>query len=204
MAADKVLKKMHEDYDDRFNQLLKAVGNYTVSTELPILKEAYNFSLEAHKSQRRYYGEPYFDHLYEVANILTELKMDSTTIAAGFLHDSVEDTGVHLDEIEEKFGHEIAVLVDGVTKIGELKFESREKRQAETFRKMLLSMAKKSNHTTKTDSRMVDTHRPPGNRFSIAVSISSRENLPERSIPRTYPLTGNCPRKSASNPESWI
>ena len=75
MAADKVLKKMHEDYDDRFNQLLKAVGNYTVSTELPILKEAYDFSLEAHKSQRRYSGEPYFDHLYEVANILTELKI---------------------------------------------------------------------------------------------------------------------------------
>ena len=68
--------------------------------------------------------------------------MDSTTIAAGFLHDAVEDTGVHLDEIEEKFGHDISVLVDGVTKIGELKFESREKRQAETFRKMLLSMAK--------------------------------------------------------------
>ena len=73
---------------------------------------------------------------------MSELKMDSTTIAAGFLHDSVEDTGVHLEEIEEKFGHDISVLVDGVTKIGELKFESREKRQAETFRKMLMSMAK--------------------------------------------------------------
>jgi GTP pyrophosphokinase len=142
MAVDKVLKKLHNTYDERFKKLLSAVGDYTISTEIPILKEAYNFSIEAHKNQRRYSGEPYFDHLYEVATILAELKMDSTTIAAGFLHDSVEDTGVHLDEIEEKFGEEISILVDGVTKIGELKFESREKRQAETFRKMLLSMAK--------------------------------------------------------------
>jgi len=142
MATDKVTKKLHDTYDERFDKLLSSVAEYTINSEIPLLKEAYNFSIEAHKSQRRYSGEPYFDHLYEVATILSELKMDSTTIAAGFLHDSVEDTGIHLDEIEEKFGHEIAVLVDGVTKIGELKFESREKRQAETFRKMLLSMAK--------------------------------------------------------------
>jgi GTP pyrophosphokinase len=142
MAVDKVLKKLHDTYDERFKKLLSAVGEYTIASEIPVLKEAYNFSMEAHKNQRRYSGEPYFDHIYEVASILTELKMDSTTIAAGFLHDSVEDTGVHLEEIEEKFGEEIAILVDGVTKIGELKFESREKRQAETFRKMLLSMAK--------------------------------------------------------------
>ncbi len=142
MATDKVLKKLHDTYDRRFKKLLSVVADYTIATELSILKEAYNFSIGVHKNQRRYSGEPYFEHLYEVATILSELKMDSTTIAAGFLHDSVEDTGVHLDEIEEKFGHEISVLVDGVTKIGELKFESREKRQAETFRKMLLSMAK--------------------------------------------------------------
>ncbi len=142
MATDKVLKNLHDTYDRRFKKLLSAVADYTIPADLVVLKEAYKFSIEAHKNQRRYSGEPYFEHLYEVATILSELKMDSTTIAAGFLHDSVEDTGVHLDEIEEKFGHEISVLVDGVTKIGELKFESREKRQAETFRKMLLSMAK--------------------------------------------------------------
>jgi len=142
MAIDKVLKKLHDTYDARFKELLSSVADYTISAEIPVLKEAYNFSIEAHKNQRRYSGKPYFDHLYEVATILAELKMDSTTIAAGLLHDSVEDTGVHLEEIEEKFGQEIAILVDGVTKIGELKFESREKRQAETFRKMLLSMAK--------------------------------------------------------------
>jgi GTP pyrophosphokinase len=142
MATDKVIKNLHNTYDSRFKELLSEVAKYTIAAELSILKEAYNFSIEAHKNQRRYSGEPYFEHLYEVATILSELKMDSTTIAAGFLHDSVEDTGVHLEEIEEKFGHDISVLVDGVTKIGELKFESREKRQAETFRKMLMSMAK--------------------------------------------------------------
>jgi len=142
MATDKVIKNLHDTYDGRFKKLLSAVAKYTIAAELSILKEAYNFSIEAHKNQRRYSGEPYFEHLYEVATILSELKMDSTTIAAGFLHDSVEDTGVHLEDIEEKFGHDISVLVDGVTKIGELKFESREKRQAETFRKMLMSMAK--------------------------------------------------------------
>jgi GTP pyrophosphokinase len=142
MAVDKVLNNLHETYDKRFEKLLSSVAEYTIPAEIPVLQEAYNFSIEAHKNQRRYSGEPYFDHLYEVATILTELRMDSTTIAAGLLHDSVEDTGVHLDEIQEKFGEEIAILVDGVTKIGELKFESREKRQAETFRKMLLSMAK--------------------------------------------------------------
>ncbi len=142
MATDRVLKKLHEDYDNRFEKMLAGVTDYTIPAEIPILQKAYEFSLEAHKNQRRYSGEPYFEHIFEVANILSELRMDSTTIAAGFLHDSVEDTGVHLEEIEEKFGHEISVLVDGVTKIGELKFESREKRQAETFRKMLLSMAR--------------------------------------------------------------
>jgi len=142
MATDKVIKNLHNTYDSRFKELLSEVAKYTIAAELSILKEAYNFSIEAHKNQRRYSGEPYFEHLYEVATILSELKMDSTTIAAGFLHDSVEDTGVHLEDIEEKFGHDISVLVDGVTKIGELKFESREKRQAETFRKMLMSMAK--------------------------------------------------------------
>ena len=142
MSTDKILNKLHEKYDTRFEQMLKTVSEYTIPEELPVLKKAYEYSLSAHKNQQRYSGEPYFDHLYEVANILSGLKMDSTTIAAGFLHDSVEDTGIDLPEIEELFGKEIAALVDGVTKIGELKFESREKRQAETFRKMLLSMAR--------------------------------------------------------------
>ena len=142
MASEKYLKKLHEEYDPRFEQLLASVGEYTQPSDLDVLKKAYEFSIKAHKNQQRYSGKPYFDHLFEVASILADLKMDSTTIAGGLLHDSVEDTGIPLVEIAERFGDEIAVLVDGVTKIGELKFESREKRQAETFRKMLLSMAR--------------------------------------------------------------
>ena len=142
MSNDKLINKLHTQYDGQFEKMLTYVTEYAKKSNVPLLRRAYEFSLEAHKKQRRYSGEPYFDHLINVAQILAELRMDSTTIAAGLLHDSVEDTGIHLDEVEENFGSEIALLVDGVTKIGELKFESREQRQAETFRKMLLSMAR--------------------------------------------------------------
>jgi GTP pyrophosphokinase len=141
VAEDKILKKIHGVYDTMFDALLKQVSNYSKTRDLSVLKNAYNFSIDIHKEQRRYSGEPYFDHVFRVAEILAELKMDSTTIAAGFLHDSVEDTGINLEEIQERFGDDVALLVDGVTKISELKLESREERQAETFRKMLLSMA---------------------------------------------------------------
>ena len=120
--------------------MINQISDYSKSKNLSLLKKAYNYSIDVHKSQRRYSGEPYFDHVFRVAEILTELRMDSTTIAAGLLHDSVEDTGVNLDEVRELFGEDVALLVDGVTKISELKLESREERQAETFRKMLLSM----------------------------------------------------------------
>jgi GTP diphosphokinase / guanosine-3',5'-bis(diphosphate) 3'-diphosphatase len=141
MSEEKILKQIHNKYDPLFESLIKRVSDYSKSKDLSVLKNAYNFSVDIHKTQRRYSGEPYFDHVFQVAEILTELKMDSTTIAAGLLHDSVEDTGVNLDEVRERFGEDVAVLVDGVTKISELKLESREERQAETFRKMLLSMA---------------------------------------------------------------
>ncbi len=142
MPTEKLIKKLHEEYDERFEAILASIVEYSIDSDIELLRNAYDFSIRAHKNQQRYSGKPYFDHLFEVANILVDLRMDSTTIAAGLLHDSVEDTGIPLEEIEERFGSEIAVLVDGVTKIGELKFESREKRQAETFRKMLLSMAR--------------------------------------------------------------
>ncbi len=142
MPAEKLIKKLHEEYDGRFEAIIASVSEYSIDSDIETLRDAYNFSIRAHQTQQRYSGRPYFDHLFEVANILADLKMDSTTISAGFLHDSVEDTGIPLEELEEQFGTEIAALVDGVTKIGELKFESREKRQAETFRKMLLSMAR--------------------------------------------------------------
>jgi len=141
MSNEKIIKKLHEQFDDRFESLLKNINKYSKKSDIDMIRHAYNFGLDAHKKQRRYSGEPYFDHCLNVAEILTELKMDITTITAGILHDVVEDTGVDLEEISEKFGEVIANLVDGVTKIGELKLKSQEQRQAETFRKMLVSMA---------------------------------------------------------------
>ncbi len=141
MLNEKIVKKLHNQFDDRFESLLKNINKYSKKSDIDMIRHAYNFGLDAHKKQRRYSGEPYFDHCLNVAEILAELKMDSTTITAGILHDVVEDTGVDLEEIAEKFGEVIANLVDGVTKIGELKLKSQEQRQAETFRKMLVSMA---------------------------------------------------------------
>ncbi|MFQ5632909.1 MAG: RelA/SpoT family protein, partial [bacterium] len=107
-----------------------------------LVKKAFFFAKEAHKNQLRKSGEPYFDHPVWVAKILTDLKLDFVTVIGGLLHDVVEDTGVTLAEVEEEFSAEIALLVDGVTKISVLKFDSVEQRQAENFRKMILTMVK--------------------------------------------------------------
>lgn len=129
-------------YKKTFDGLLRKIKRYSPKANTDMLLYAFEFSLEAHKDQLRKSGEPYFVHCLEVAKILTELKLDSTTIAGGLLHDVAEDTGVSIVEVEEKFGSEVAQLVDGVTKISELRFDSLEERQAENFRKMLLSMVK--------------------------------------------------------------
>jgi GTP pyrophosphokinase len=130
-------------YEKTFRWILRKLrrySNHTVNVEL--LTEAFHYAQEAHKNQLRKSGAPYFEHCLEVAKVLCDLRMDYFTIAGGLLHDVVEDTGVSIGEVEEKFGKEIAVLVDGVTKISELKFDSLEARQAENFRKMLLSMVR--------------------------------------------------------------
>ncbi|MGH7598864.1 MAG: HD domain-containing protein, partial [bacterium] len=130
-------------YEKTFRWILRKLrrySNHAVNAEL--LTNAYAFAQESHKNQLRKSGAPYFEHCLEVAKVLCDLRMDYFTIAGGLLHDVVEDTGVSIGEVEEKFGKEIAVLVDGVTKISELKFDSLEARQAENFRKMLLSMVR--------------------------------------------------------------
>ncbi|MFQ5751383.1 MAG: HD domain-containing protein, partial [bacterium] len=109
---------------------------------MSLLQDAFDFGYEAHKDQLRKSGEPYFVHCLEVAKILLELKMDPITIVGGLLHDVVEDTGINIEEVQEKFGTDVALLVDGVTKISELRFDSLEQRQAENFRKMIISMVK--------------------------------------------------------------
>src|SRR3989475_1017554 len=96
----------------------------------------------SHKGQQRASGEPYLSHPLQVAGLLVDFKMDVTTVTAGLLHDGLEDTSATKVDLEREFGKEIADLVDGVTKLGKLAFSSREERQAENFRKMLVAMAR--------------------------------------------------------------
>ena len=106
-----------------------------------LVKKAYRYSAKAHQKQKRYSGAPYTSHLLEVAKILANLELDVITIAAGILHDIIEDTDTSLSSIEEEFGEEIAMLVNGVTKLSKISFKTREEQQAENFRKMFLAMA---------------------------------------------------------------
>jgi len=124
----------------RFETLLEKVRSYSPEADLELLRRAYVFSALEHKGQVRHSGEPYLVHPLEVADFLADMKMDVVAVAAGLLHDVVEDTLTTPERIAELFGPEIAHVVEGVTKIGAIPFSSSEERQAENFRKMLLAM----------------------------------------------------------------
>src|SRR3954447_8649223 len=124
----------------RFETLLEKVRSYSPEADLELLRRAYVFSAFEHKGQVRHSGEPYMVHPLQVADFLADLKLDVVAIAAGLLHDVVEDTLTTPERINELFGPEIAHVVEGVTKIGAIPFSSSEERQAENFRKMLLAM----------------------------------------------------------------
>ncbi len=133
---------MEEKYKIALRNLIRKIKKYNSVFDVALLKKAYEFSYDAHREQLRRSGDPYFEHPYNVADILADLKMDLITICGALLHDVAEDTGVSLDVVREEFGDDIAGLVDGVTKISELKFANIEARQAENFRKMIISMVK--------------------------------------------------------------
>jgi len=122
--------------------LIEEIPKYQPGADLDLLARAYRFSEASHQGQQRASGEPYLSHPLAVANLLVNFKMDVTTVTAGLLHDVLEDTSTTKADLEREFGKEIAELVDGVTKIGKLAFSSREERQAENFRKMLVAMAR--------------------------------------------------------------
>ena len=133
------------EYPKQFMELYEQVNNVSDDDSDNIkrlLWEAFDFGITHHEGQKRKSGEPYFNHCVEVAKILAGWKMDHNTIIGGLLHDSVEDTGASLADIREKFGEDITNLVDGVTKLGGIKFSSRAEKQAGNFMKMLLSVAK--------------------------------------------------------------
>jgi GTP diphosphokinase / guanosine-3',5'-bis(diphosphate) 3'-diphosphatase len=124
----------------RFRDLMKTLRANRPNDNLEIVKKAYEFSQKHHAGQSRASGEPYLVHPLEVACVLAEMKMDAISIAAGLLHDSVEDTSVTIVDIRKEFGEQVAHIVEGVTKISQIDFSSREEQQAENLRKMMLAM----------------------------------------------------------------
>lgn len=123
-------------------QLEEKVKIYNPNANFEYLKKAYDFAREAHKTQSRASGEPYFIHPFNVAMILADLKLDVISIAAGLLHDVVEDTPITSEMITAEFGSTMGLLIDGVTKLSKLSFKSKEEFAAENLRKMLFALIK--------------------------------------------------------------
>ncbi len=124
----------------RFRELMKKLRENRPNDDLEIVKKAYDFSQKHHAGQTRASGEPYLVHPLEVANVLADMKMDTVSVAAGLLHDAIEDTPVTNDDIEKEFGKQVAHIVEGVTKISKIDFSTTEEAQAENLRKMMLAM----------------------------------------------------------------
>ena len=125
----------------RLNDITSKLLSYHPKADVSLVEKAYVYSAKVHQGQIRLSGEPYLSHPLEVAHILTQMKMDVVSVAAGFLHDAIEDTAAELSEVERLFGKETANVVDGVTKISKMQFSTREEQQAENMRKMILAMA---------------------------------------------------------------
>src|SRR5580693_5310671 len=123
-------------------ELIGRVRTYQPSADVDLIKRAYDYSYRMHSGQTRKSGDPYFVHPANVAGVIADLRLDTASVCAGLLHDVVEDTLVSLDDVEKQFGGEIATLVDGVTKLSKINFTSKEDRQAENFRKMVVAMAR--------------------------------------------------------------
>lgn len=124
----------------KFRELLKRMREYRPQDDLDIVRRAYDYSQRVHSGQTRASGEPYLVHPLEVALVLAEMKMDPVAVAAGLLHDSVEDTSTTIVDIRKEFGEQVAHIVEGVTKISQIDFATHEEQQAENLRKMMLAM----------------------------------------------------------------
>ena len=143
--ADAAVKTMHDFTSPEvlYKELINSVLKYHPSTDISMIEKAYKVASEAHEGQKRKSGEPYIIHPVCVAIILADLELDKETIVAGLLHDAVEDTWMTYEEVEKEFGSEVALLVDGVTKLGQLSYSAdKVEVQAENLRKMFLAMAK--------------------------------------------------------------
>lgn len=125
----------------QFEDILSKLKSYDTSTNVELVRKAFDYCMESHGSQMRASGDPYYTHPIAVAQILTEMRLDHYSVITGLLHDTVEDTLASLDEIKKQFGEGIANLVDGVTKLSQLELQSEKTKQAENFRKLVLAMS---------------------------------------------------------------
>src|SRR5437868_8323568 len=123
-------------------EICSSVSGYDPAADIGLIERCFDFASERHSGQRRRSGEPYVVHPVGVARIISDLRLDVPSVCAGLLHDCVEDTSATADDIGRLFGQEIQFLVEGVTKLGQIPWTTREERQAENFRKMLLAMAR--------------------------------------------------------------
>ena len=130
-----------EDQNVTIEEFFEYLQSYLDEKQIALVKKAYEFAAKKHADQKRRSGEPYIIHPTQVAYILAQMKMDEETLAAAFLHDVVEDTDTTLQQLKEMFGAKVAMLVDGVTKLGKIEYISKEERQIENYRKMFLAMA---------------------------------------------------------------
>src|SRR5262252_5366622 len=124
------------------DQLIERIRTYQPSVDANLIQRAYDYSYRMHAGQRRKSGQPYIVHPVSVAAIIADLRLDGASVCAGLLHDVVEDTLATTDDLTKEFGVEVAELVDGVTKLSKINFTSKEDRQAENFRKMVVAMAR--------------------------------------------------------------
>ena len=129
------------------DEIIEAVLKYQPHANVELIRRAYELANAAHAGQKRASGEEYIIHPLNVAKILTELMIDATTISAALLHDVVEDTTYTEEQMAEIFGKEVAMLIDGVTKLGKIKFQSKIEQQSENYRKLFLAMAKAVSYT---------------------------------------------------------
>ncbi len=134
-----VIKK--QDFEGEVQEIINSVASYYPNADKALVLKAFEISKSAHAGQKRKSGDDYLSHPLAVAKILTEMRMDVSTIITGFLHDTVEDTLITLDDIKKNFGPDVTHLVDGVTKLSKIKFHTSEEKQAENFRKMFVAMA---------------------------------------------------------------
>src|SRR6187551_510016 len=140
--ADTVLRASAERHHEAFEELLSEVELYNPDVDRDLLERAYRFACDAHEGQQRWSGEDFVLHPIGVAKILAELGSDESTLAAALVHDVVEDTPATIEEVRAELGDDVAILVEGVTKLTRIQFQSREQAQAENYRKMIVAMAK--------------------------------------------------------------